>query len=74
MWYRSLKCNKFTKDLKLISATEAYPYKSGDFLVEIETGLGVNHQEEVEKMSEGYPSLILFFYCFVEHLAYDNGF
>lgn len=46
VWCESLKYNKFTKNLKLISATENNPYNSGDLLVEIETGLGVNHQEE----------------------------
>ena len=46
VWCESLEYNKFTKNLKLISVTENNPYNSGDLLVEIETGLGVNHQEE----------------------------
>lgn len=46
-----------------ISETEAYPYKSGDLLVEIETGLGANHQKETEKMSRQMSTHFIF-YCF----------
>ena len=64
VWCESLEYNKFTKNLKLISVTENNPYNSGDLLVEVETGLGVNHQEEVEKMSVGIPLTHFVFYCF----------
>jgi len=38
VWCESLKYNKFTKGLKLISVTEANPYNIGDLPVEKETG------------------------------------
>jgi len=38
--------------LQPISVTENNPYNSGGLPVEIETGLGVNHQGETEKKNE----------------------